>query len=86
MAQANRAIDTYQHIGIASTKNGAGMTEPDVTIYCFPCNMHFRVEQPRTQVTPTTRCYYCGRRFWHTSGHGKGPAKVGVWPENVEAA
>ena len=59
-------------------------TDPE-TIFCYPCNMNFRVEKPRNQLTPTTKRHDCGRLFWHTVGHGSGPAKVGVWPEGVEA-
>ena len=53
------------------------------TLYCYPCNMTFRVENaPKTAVAETTHCRDCGRVFWH-AGLASGFARVGVWPENV---
>ncbi len=53
------------------------------TIYCFACNMNFRVENPHYKDADRTTCRDCGRAFWHAQcGHA--PVKVGVWPEDVE--
>ena len=57
------------------------MTE---TIYCYPCNMTFRVEAPRHSRGETTKCVHCGRRFWHLAPQKRGPARVGVWPEDAD--
>lgn len=57
---------------------------PD-TLYCYPCNMTFRVEAPASKRTERSTCE-CGRHYWHVVSRRKGePARVGVWPENVEA-
>ena len=68
------------------------MTEPE-TLYCYPCNMTFRVEAPFFRagdgVAEHTTCE-CGRHFWHVSakvtaqGVIRNVGRVGVWPENVD--
>ena len=59
------------------------MTE---TLYCYPCNMTFRVEAPaRNKPEAEHTTCECGRHFWHSGAHGDKPARVGVWPKDVEA-
>ena len=54
------------------------MTE---TLYCFPCNMTFRVSYPHADAERAT-CE-CGRHFWHKATDSGYAIRVGVWPENV---
>lgn len=58
------------------------------TVYCYPCNMTFRVQVPRYQNSvQATKCNDCGRRWWHViRNEPTKDAVVGVWPENVESA
>lgn len=50
------------------------MIEPE-TIYCYPCNMHFRVAAPSRKDIQRTACAECGRYFWHTGHSGRKGAR-----------
>ena len=56
------------------------MTEP---VYCFACNMTFRVEPPPSKSTERLGCSECGRAFWQSkiiTVNGGDASRVGVWP------
>ena len=54
-------------------------------LYCYPCNMTFRVEAPaRNKPEAEHTTCECGRHFWHSGASGGKPARVGVWPKDAE--